>query len=511
MQCLAFAQPDDARLSAYQPCNTRPPTLGHKTHRTQTHCLPPIFSAKFQGMSTVRPLESTARGRAVAVLVESYDGQALCHDLLETLQREQPLGPADAGLAAELAIGVSRRRITCEHLAAKYYRGRWAGLRESIRVVMAVGVYQLCWLDRVPDYAAVDQSVRLMRRYGKGTAATANAILRKIAEVRGETITRTVDTPPRRFLPLEGDRGVLFNEDVFPDPARKPLDYLIAAYGYPPWLIERWHRLFKSELCRQVCEAGSQRPPLVLRPNRLRTTPDALRERLAADGVDCEIAEDGRSLIIRAAVTASEITPVSEGLCQPQDSTAQIALTLGAPTPGEFVIDLCAGSGTKSTQAAEMMNNEGLVLAADVNERKLARVEEAAGRLGIGIVRTAAMNGLESDIRAAGRSPDLILVDAPCLNTGVLSRRPEARYRAGHKALLEIVEIQRGILEHAVSLAGPQTRIVYSTCSLERAENEEQVRSFVADHPKWEIREEKFTLPTRSRDGGYAAVLIRKS
>lgn len=461
-------------------------------------------------MSANRPLEETARGRAAAVLIESYDGQALCHDLLEDLQAEWPLSAADARLAAELAIGVSRRRITCEHIASRFYRGRWAGLRETVRVVLALGVYQLCWLDRVPDYAAVDETVRLIRRYGKGATAVANAILRRIVDVRGETVMRDESTPLRRFLPMNGEMGVLFKEDIFPDPARKPLEYFITAYGYPPWLIERWHRRFKSELCRQICTAGIQRPPLVLRPNGLRTTAQALQESLANTEIPSEIAGDRRSLIVRGAITAADLEQVRDGLCQPQDTTAQIALGLCPPAPGQFILDLCAGVGTKSTQAAEMIQNEGLVLASDVNEEKLGRVGEAAARLGISIVRTVPAVELESEIARTGRTPDIILIDAPCLNTGVLSRRPEARYRASHRAMLEIAEIQREILDRAVALAGMGTKLIYATCSLEKEENEDQVTQFVTRHTDWRLSEDRFTLPSGDHDGGYAAVLVRK-
>jgi 16S rRNA (cytosine967-C5)-methyltransferase len=200
---------------------------------------------------------------------------------------------------------------------------------------------------------------------------------------------------------------------------------------------------------------------------------------------------------------------VRDGLCQPQDCASQIAVNLSPPRPGEFVIDLCAGVGTKSTQAAELMKNEGIVLATDIDERKLANVVEGAARLGLSIVQTTSLDALDSALARVGRPLDVIVVDAPCTNTGVLARRPEARYRASQKTLASLVKIQCELLDSAASLAGPQTRIVYTTCSLEKEENEDQSRAFCNRHPDWRAVNESFTLPDLDRGGGYAAVLMR--
>lgn len=467
--------------------------------------------AKTAAMSQNKPLESTARGRAARVLIESYDGTEMCHDLLAELQARMPLSDADASLAAELAIGVSRNRITCEHLSAKYYRGRWIGLPVGLRMIVAVGIYQLCWLDRIPEYAAVDESVRMSRRYGKGAAAVANAVLRRVSAVRGEVISRANDPAPRRFLPLDVDRGRLFNDDVFPDPSRRPLDHLMAVYAHPAWLVERWHRRFKPALCREILAAGQRRPVLSLRANRLRTNPKSLSEALEAEGIRAEIAADGEGVLIRDAGPVSTIEAMQSGLCQPQDTTARVAVRLADPKPGEFVLDLCAGVGTKSTQAAEWMSNSGIVLATDINSAKLDSIETAADRLGISIIRTLPLDELDSAIVEFGKQPDVIVVDAPCTNTGVLARRPEARYRAGKRSLDEVVEIQTGILKRANDLAGPNTRIVYSTCSLEREENEDQVTRFLTDHPEWKAAETPFTLPSMDCDGGFSALLKRSN
>lgn len=456
-------------------------------------------------------LRRNARDRAVMALVRSYEGEAFCHDLLAEMQAADPLPPADAALAAKLAIGVSRHRLTCEHIASRFYRGRWAGLRLPIRMILSLGVYQLCWLDRIPDHAAVDQSVRQARRHGRGATATVNAVLRKVAHSVGEAIDRPGDPDPRHYLPIDETRGRLFDRNIFPDPARRPLEALIATTSHPPWLVERWHRRYKPTLCRRVCEAGIRRPPLVLRPNSTRITAKQLHDRLVAAGHRAAPTDDGLSISLQGDTSASELSEIRDGLCQPQDSTAGRALRLSPPRPRERVLDFCAGVGTKSTQAAEMMNNTGVVIATDADASKLDFISAAAGRLGLTIIRPVPMDRLSAVLAEAAGPPDVILLDVPCLNTGVLARRPEARYRAGAKSLKSIVEIQRGILHRVRAMAGDRTRIIYSTCSLEPEENEQQIEAFCEAFTEWVVAKQELTLPDQGRDGGFAAVLVNKT
>jgi len=445
------------------------------------------------------------RARALSVLVDVMEADVFGAARLAELQEDHPLSVADAGLAMELVLGTTRHRITCEHIAAHFFRGRWAGLHSVLRLNMAMAVYQLCWLDRVPDHAVVDSAVRLASSHGRGATSRINAILRSVAASRGAVVEAQGDTSPRRWLPIEESRGRLFDCDIFPDPARRPREYLTAITSHPPFLVERWHRRFKPKLCRQILDAGNRRPRLVLRPNTMRTTAEELLARLKSNSHSAHLIDS--HVAVEDVSSPADLDVFREGLCQPQDTTAGIALTLAPPVAGEFVLDLCAGSGTKSTQAAELMGNRGRVLATDADDARLMRIAENTARLGLTIVETVPLGGLDAAIAGAGKPPDLILIDAPCSNTGVLSRRPEARYRATHKSIASLVEIQRGLLASVVSLSGPNTRLIYSTCSIEAEENEQQVAAFLESHPGWAMATSRFTLPDADRDGGYAAVL----
>jgi 16S rRNA (cytosine967-C5)-methyltransferase len=250
-------------------------------------------------MSDLASIHYSARRRAAKIITACYDGQHVAHDLLDAQQADEPLSSSDAALTTELVIGVLRHLITCEHIAARYYRGRWIGLRANLRVTAALGIYQLCWLDRIPDHAAVDQSVQLAKFHGKGAAATVNAILRKVIEIRGNIVEQSQSHPPRRYMLIDETRARLFDDDVFPDPARKPLDHIVAATGHPMWLVERWHRRFKPALCRQICEAGSLRPKLVLRANTRRITAAALLKQLCDAGHEAQFIEGTEAITVR--------------------------------------------------------------------------------------------------------------------------------------------------------------------------------------------------------------------
>lgn len=451
-----------------------------------------------------------ARDRAVDAIEAARAGEAFVGTLLDAWQQETPLSPADAGLAAELAIGTTRRLLTCEHIAATFYRGRWPGLKDRLQVVLAMAVYQMCWLDRIPDHAAIDQGVRQAKKMGVGAAKIANAVLRQVQKHRGEITARSIDSDPRRTLLLDSARQVAFSTNVFPDPEKKSLLYFQTAYGIPPWLVERWNRKFKRAGCMQICEASIRRPHLTLRPNTLRLDAAELLKRISDRGTEARLSADGASIILPSEVHAADITEIAEGLCQPQDETAQKTLRNAGLTPGMFVIDYCAGVGTKSTQAAELMNNEGLVVATDIDERKLDRIRDAATSHGIDIIETCPIHEVKQRIEAAGRSPDVILVDAPCLNTGVLSKRPEARYRAGQAALTDITALQADILAEAAALAGDSTQIVYATCSIEEEENRSQIDAFIERSSSWTVASDAQTLPDTQHDGGYWAILKQR-
>ena len=301
---------------------------------------------------------------------------------------------------------------------------------------------------------------------------------------------------------------------VLPDPGRQPIDHLALFTSHPIWLVSRWASALGLEQARQICRSGMSRPPMILRPNRLRTDLDKLAEALRADGIETLRDDDAGVLILPHAAHIARSAAFAAGLFQVQDRTAMGVVKAMNPAPGSTVIDLCAGPGTKTTQMAEIMNDNGTILAGDKDDDRLALVRENCGRLGVTCVRTVPPWDREAAFQALARI-DWVLVDAPCSNTGVLARRPEARYRVDARSLASLAALQKQLLSDAAGFARPHTRLAYSTCSLEPEENEGLVAWFAQVHPAWHLLSTCRTFPTVGQDptdwsdGGFWALWER--
>jgi len=301
---------------------------------------------------------------------------------------------------------------------------------------------------------------------------------------------------------------------VLPDPALQPTDHLALSTSHPMWLVSRWAAAFGIEKARQICRTALCRPPIVLRPNRLRTDAPGLVSLLRDEGLDPELEPGEDAVAIRHPGQLTHLASFADGLFQAQDRTARAVVREMSPKPGATIVDLCAGSGTKTTQMAELMGNRGTILASDKNASRLAALRENCTRLGLSIVRTILAFELDTAAKTL-RDIDWILVDAPCSNTGVLARRPEARYRVSAKSLAALAELQLELLAQADRLATAHTRLAYSTCSIEPEENERITARFAQSHPRWRLRASRLTLPSagptpaRWQDGGYWAIWDR--
>lgn len=457
-----------------------------------------------------------ARDRALEALLLVDAGEGFAAEQLDQLQREERLSPADVGLANELALGTLRHRLALSHLVGTFLRGKWSQLEPPLRWILAMAAYQLCWLDRIPAFAAVDSAVEQAKSAsGKKAAGLVNAILRSLLRSRGDRIDFPRDADPCRWLAVDSQRGFLFKDPIFPDPTRHALEFLSLTTSTPAWLVRRWRDRLDQQTTERICRMNTTRPPIVLRANTRHIKPAALLRQLSNSGISARL--DPRIPAIEVALDHPilKLTEFQQGLCQPQDATAQSVWLARPPRPGEVVLDLCAGAGTKATHAAELMNDRGIVIASDTNLHRLRMAADNAARLQLTSIICVPADGLENHLRAIAASPDLILIDAPCSNSGTLARRPEARYRLTANALRKLATIQRRLLDRAARLAGHRTDILYATCSIEPEENEEVVTKFCKQNHAWRLESSQLTLPDPGdtkrvwRDGGFVALLRR--
>src|SRR5262245_24954815 len=301
--------------------------------------------------------------------------------------------------------------------------------------------YQIAMLERVPPFAAVNDAVALAPRT-PGVSAFVNAVLRSFAR-----------------------RGPREREPALP---RDPIDALATRCSFPTWLAERWVMRYGRDDAEALMRALNERPPLTLRANVLRTSRDALGQRLAAEeGLawrPTAFAPEG--LVVGPGGAPAAWRAFGDGGFAVQDEASMLVARLLAPEPGSTVADVCAAPGTKTTHLAELMDNRGRVVALDREPARLARVGEAAARLGISIIETrpGPVEALAPELRDAC---DAVLVDAPCSNLGVLRRNPEVKWRRQSSDLLLAGRRQSEILGAAATMVGPGGRLVYATCSLE--------------------------------------------
>ena len=334
-------------------------------------------------------------------------------------------------------------------------------------MVLRLGAYQLLYLDRVPESAAVNESVRMMKaqtgRVGRDWSGFVNAVLRAVLRA------------PKPDWPATDEN---------------PVQAWSVRYSCPSWLVERWCRLWEPARAEQLCRASVEVPPLTLRTNTLRTTRTALLERFAAaqiEAVPTVVSPIGIQL--SQARSVSDLPGYEEGWFYVEDEAGQLIPPLLDVQPGERVLDACAAPGGKTTHLAALMENRGQIVAVDRAGPRLELVGDNARRLGVTIVNPIAADLRTLDPRSrAGQSGqfdqsfDRILLDAPCSGLGVLRRHPEGKWYKSEQTIAQHAQLQSELLTAAWRLLRPGGVLVYSTCSIEPDETESVIDRFCQTH-----------------------------
>jgi 16S rRNA (cytosine967-C5)-methyltransferase len=466
--------------------------------------------------------DANPRDVAVNCLVRFERAGEYIQDGLHRIFAEGKLSPRDKRQAMELAYGTCRQMISLDYLTARHSRRPMRRIDLFILSIIRVGLYQLIYQAGTPDYAAVGEAVEQAKKTKiRGADGFVNAILRS---VQGDIVEKGLpqDSADRRAsLPIGDGRICRFKTRFLPDPVKQPSKYLSAAYAHPPWLMERWLKRYGIETLEQICEANNARPALTLRPNRLRGGESELSSRFSASGI--RFIRVGEAFQILDPAIPEQLPGYEEGLFSVQDLTAMAVAPLANPQPGQRILDLCAAPGGKTSHLAELMSNNGQIVACDVNAERLSLVEQNSRRLRISIVRTCSIEALDKCLAEEGLF-DAVIADVPCSNTGVFARRVEARHRFKPTAIQQLVQHQRELLQAACRAVNVGGRIVYSTCSVEPAEDEDLIEKFLKDNPKFELIEQRLTLPQCNppqtdeedlstpiwHDGGYTAVILRR-
>lgn len=397
---------------------------------------------------------SNPRQSACSVLLRTQREGCYADQLMDRELESGGLSGPDRGLFAELVFGVLRRQGTLDHILSSLLSQPLSRLEPQALILLRVGLYQLVYLDRIPESAAVNESVNLAKKTLPRVSGLVNAVLRNYLR-RGDGI-------------------------AFPDPLAMPAESIAVRHSHPLWLVRQWIDQLGVEEAEALAEASSRQAPLALRANTLAISRDDLLERFLGNGIQatpCRFSLHG--ILVEGRHQITSLPGFHEGLFAVQDEASQMAGLLLDPRPGERILDACAAPGGKATHLAQLMNDRGELLAMDVSGVKLPLIQESAHRLGISIIRTRRADLLNSAAFPVD-SFDRILLDAPCSGLGVIRRNPEAKWRLRPEDLTRLAETQRRMLVSAVRMLKPGGRLIYSTCSTSREENEDVLHAFLS-------------------------------
>ena len=392
--------------------------------------------------------------------------------------------PGNPAFVRELVYGVLERKITLDYYIDQLLKEGIDSLKAPEINILRMGIYQLGYMDKVPEYAAISESVELAKKYCKGRAGLVNGVLR---EYQNKKIYLT--------LPARDEDEVR---------------YMSVKYSYAPWIIELWLKYYDKAFVEKLLEAGNETPPMTIRSNWLKIRKDDLKKVLNERGFE---ATDGKICQNALNVKGSNLLEsemYSYGLFTPQDESSMLVSEKIGVKQGDFVMDVCAAPGGKTTAIAERMNNTGRIIASDIYRRKLDIVDKEAKRLGITNIETRSWDATRVDSTLV-RKADSVLVDVPCSGLGVIRRKPEIKYKEFTNEMMLLPKKQYAIMSASSSYVRPGGTLVYSTCTINPEENEKVIEEFLKRNREFERVERILLLPTtHGTDGFFICVMKRE-
>lgn len=405
----------------------------------------------------VQVWDGNVRDAALTILLAIDKNQAYSNLLLNQTINKYKIDQKDRALLTEITYGTLQRKYTLDYYLEPFIRGK---IELWVRWLLRLSLYQIVYLTRIPPHAVVNEAVEIAKRRGhKGISSMVNGVLRSILR--------------------KGIRDL--------DEISDPIEKLSIESSHPEWLVSRFIEMYGYDQTAAMLQENNIPPHQTVRVNVTKKSVDEVLALLQNEGIEARQSDVIPECLYILSGQASRTKAFKEGLITIQDESSMMPANVLDPKPGWRILDMCAAPGGKTTHLAEKMNNEGAILATDLHPHKLDLIEENVARLGLSIVETAPIDGRKAPQFFKAESFDAVLVDAPCSGLGVMRRKPDIKYTKREEDFHSLHDIQLELLHSAATVLKKGGRLVYSTCTVNKEENEKTVEVFLASHPDFEL------------------------
>ncbi|MBU8907062.1 16S rRNA (cytosine(967)-C(5))-methyltransferase RsmB [Desertibacillus haloalkaliphilus] len=406
--------------------------------------------------------KKNVREVALDLLMQIEKNQAYSNLLLNQTVNKEKLSTKDVGLLTEMVYGTIQRQAALDFFLTPFLKKGLDKLDLWVLVLLRLSCYQIVYLDRVPERAIIHEAVNIAKKRGhRGISGMVNGVLRSIQREGVPSFDEITDSVER----------------------------LAVETSHPEWMIKRWVRQFGEEDTKAMCEVNLTPPSVTVRVNSARTTVKEMLVHLREEGVTVEHGDLSSDAIKVVKGNVTHTNAFKNGLITIQDESSMLVGRALAPEQGMKVLDSCAAPGGKTTHLAELMDNLGHVTALDLHEHKVKLIQEQSDRLKLTNISPAKLDARKVREQFEEESFDRILVDAPCSGLGVIRRKPDLKWAKKESDLASIASIQQEILMAVAPLLKPGGRLVYSTCTIDREENQDVVNAFLAENKSFRYDE----------------------
>lgn len=404
-------------------------------------------------------MSRNAREVALDILLQIEKNQAYSNLLLNQMIQKHKLNAKDVGLLTEIVYGTIQRKMTLDFFLQPFLK-KQKKLEIWVNVLLRLSLYQIVYLDRIPERAVIHEAVEIAKKRGhRGIAGMVNGVLRSIQ---------------REGVPSF-------------DQIKNPLERLSIEMSFPLWLIKKWSATYGIETVKKICESSLVPPHVSVRVNRKKTSVEDVISLLEKENIT--VAKGNLSLdavtVLKGNVAKTKV--FQEGFITIQDESSMLAARALGPENNERILDSCAAPGGKTTHIAELLGEDGKVISVDLHPHKVKLIEDQVNRLQLTNVETFVCDSRELQERFEVQSFDRILVDAPCSGFGVIRRKPDIKYSKKLEDVEQLANIQISILNSVAILLKNKGTLVYSTCTIDQEENSEVVKRFLAMNKEFKL------------------------